>query len=117
VLRLRNTSSATCFVTGIPNVELLDARGRKLSTIVRPARPGVARSALILLAPGRSATATARFSPDVPGPGEGVVGPCERRAYRLRVRPGGTGSTDVPIVPPTSVCEHGRLVFSLWRHG
>jgi hypothetical protein len=51
-LRLRNTSSASCFVSGIP-------------------------------------------------------------AYRLRVEASGGGSLLVPIRPPTAVCEHGRMTFTV----
>jgi len=67
-----------------------------------------------VLAPGKVATATARFSPDVPGAGEQVAGPCEPKAFRARVWPpgGGSGSFVVRLVPPTPVCEKGRLVFS-----
>jgi Protein of unknown function (DUF4232) len=117
-LRLRNRSGETCFVSGIPHVQLLDANNRKLPTATRPARPGVATAAMIQLEPGATAVADARFSPDVPGVGEPTSGRlCERRAYRLRVTPGRARSTTVPLRPPTPVCEHGRLSFSLWRHG
>jgi hypothetical protein len=72
---------------------------------------------MIQLTPGATAFADARFSPDVPGVGEPVLGRrCEATAYRLRVWPGGAASTTVPIRPPTPVCEHGRLLFSLWQH-
>jgi Protein of unknown function (DUF4232) len=117
-LRLRNRSAHVCFVTGIPRVTLLDATGRKLPTAARAARTGIATGAMIQLRPGAAAFADARFSPDVPGVGEPVTGrQCEPRASRLRVWPGGAGSTTVPIRPATPVCEHGRLLFSLWQHG
>jgi hypothetical protein len=68
----------------------------------------------VRLAPGRTATATARFSPDVPGPGEPTTGPrCEPTAYLLRVRPNGGGTLKAPIRPPTPVCEHGGMTWSV----
>jgi hypothetical protein len=115
-LRVVNRSSAACWISGQPHVQLLDARGRRLPTAAHPQRPGVGAAARIDLAPGQAASASARFSPDVPGPGEPTDRPCEPKAYKLRVSPGGTGSTVVPIVPPTAVCEHGSLSLSLWRH-
>jgi uncharacterized protein YecT (DUF1311 family) len=117
-LTLVNRSQSTCFVTGIPRVVLLDVNGRALPTSVRPAAPGVATSAKIDLAPGSAATADARFSPDVPGPGEQHPGACEKTAYWLAVRPApGPGKLSVPVSPPTPVCEQGRMSFSLLRRG
>jgi hypothetical protein len=112
-LRIRNRSTRPCFVSGLPQLRLLDRKGRPLPTNVRPAfrgRPAVR----VVLRPGARARATARFSPDVPGPGEPVGQTvCEPLAYELRVvpRPGG-GALVVPIRPPTAVCEHGRLELS-----
>lgn len=113
-LRLRNRSKHACFVSGLPRLQLLGKTGRPLPTHVWPAHPGALAAIRVALAPGRSAYATARFSPDVPGVGEQVSGPCESKAFRARVWPpgGGTGSFVVPVSPPTPVCEKGRLVFS-----
>ena len=111
-LRLTNTSSAACWVSGIPQLRLLGARGRALPTNVSPAQPGTATVAKIELLPGRSARADARFSPDVPGPGEQTVGACEPAALRLRVTIRASSAT-VPVSPPTAVCEHGSLRMSL----
>jgi hypothetical protein len=114
-LRLRNTSTRACFVSGIPSLRLLGRRGRALPTHVRPARPGIATAVRVDLAPGAAATATARFSPDVPGPGEPTAGrSCERPAYRVRVTPPpGGGTLLAPVRPPTPVCEHGSMELSL----
>ena len=113
-LRLTNTSTATCTVTGIPDLTLLDRRGRRLPTHPFPAHPGALTAVLVALAPGQTATATARFSPDVPGTGEPVSGRrCEPVAYRLLVRPNGGGVVRAPIRPPTSVCEHGGMSWSV----
>src|SRR3954463_4260687 len=65
-LRVDNRSATVCFVSGLPRVQLLGAQGRPLPTKVRPARPGTATAAMIQLDPGDTATADARFSPDVP---------------------------------------------------
>jgi hypothetical protein len=115
-LRLANRSQQTCDVTGLPSVRLLDRAGRPLPTHPVPARRGAGTAALVALAPGAAAIADARFSPDVPGVGEGTTGRCEPTAYRLRVRARGGGSTVVRIVPPTPVCEHGQLQLSHYRH-
>jgi hypothetical protein len=114
-LRLTNASSSTCWVSGLPVAQLLDSKYKKLPTHVRAARPGQGAAAKIVLKQGRSATADARFSPDVPGPGEPVSRRCEPVAHFLRVTPNGGGTVTVPIRPPTSVCEHGTLSFSLLR--
>lgn len=116
-LRLKNVSAAACTVTGLPLGRLLGRRRGALPTHVRAAFPGALTAILVRLAPGRSTRATARFSPDVPGVGEGAPGRCEPIAYWLRVTGQGGGSTTVNIVPPTPVCEHGRLVFSAYAHG
>ena len=115
-LELRNQSATACSVTGTPVVSLRGKRGAKLPTHVRSAFPGAQTAILVTLAPNQKTVATARFSPDVPGVGEGHVGACEPRAYRLVVTPNGGGTTAVPILPATPVCEHGSLTFSLYSH-
>jgi len=113
-LRMKNTSHTSCTVTGIPAMTLLDRRGKRLPTHPFPAHPGALTAVLVRLAPGRTATATARFSPDVPGPGEPVSGRrCEPVAYTLLVRPNGGGTVRAPIRPPTPVCEHGGMTWSV----
>src|SRR2546423_11679532 len=112
-LRLKNDSPVSCFVSGLPIVQLLDQAGRDVPTNVQPARPGTATAARIILQPGASAVADARFSPDVPGGTEQTDGPCEPKAYTLRVSLAGA-PLDVSITPPTPVCERGTLSFSLY---
>jgi hypothetical protein len=112
-LRVKNHSPVACFVSGLPNVQLLDQGGHDLPTNVSPAQPGQATAARIVLQPGASAVAEARFSPDVPGGSEQTDGPCEPKAYTLRVSFAGA-PLDVPITPPTPVCERGTLSFSLF---
>jgi Domain of unknown function (DUF4232) len=113
-LTVTDVSTAACFVTGIPDVQLLDASGSPLPTHVSAAHPGQATAARIVLSPGDSASAEARFSPDVPGVGEQHGGACEPKSVTLRVSPTGGGTVDVPIRPPTSVCERGALRFDLF---
>jgi Protein of unknown function (DUF4232) len=110
-LRLRNRSARTSFVSGLAGLRLLGKRGRPLPTRVTPAfRPGPT-TVRVVLRPGRAAKADARFSPDIPGPGEPQTsGPCEPKAYRVRVTPLPGGRTLVaPVSPPTSVCERGAI--------
>ena len=119
-LRVANNGSAACFVTGLPGVTLLDAHGRKLPTkSIFAGQPGTLTAVMVTLIPGSgTATLTARFSPDIPGPAEPVVGRrCERTAYELRVAPSGGGSVVVPISPPTPVCEHGTLQLTSFVQG
>lgn len=116
-LRLKNVSGSACTLTGLPAGRLLGRRRAALPTHVRAAFPGALTAVLVTLAPGRAARATARFSPDIPGSGEPVTGRCEPVAYWLRVAGQGGGTTTVKIAPPTSVCEHGRLMFSAYGPG
>ena len=113
LLTLKNTSGASCYVSGIPELKLLDAQGNGLPTSVSAAQPGQATAAKIVLTPGGSAQAEARFSPDVPGPGEQQPGQCEPTAHQLQVTAPGGGTVVVPVDPPTPVCEHGSLSMSL----
>ena len=111
-LRLRNASAGACTVTGIPHVQLLNAKAAKLPTAAVAAHPGV-KGAIVTLAPNKAAVSTARFSPDVPGKGEQQLGHCEAISYKLRVTPSAGGGLIAPITPATSVCEHGGMAFSV----
>jgi hypothetical protein len=111
-LRVKNGGTTPCVLQGKPALRLLGLRGKPLPTSVLldsrfHARPFVLR-------PGKTASATARFSPDVPGPGEPVGKTCEPVARTARVSAGGA-TIVVPLRPPTPVCEHGRLVFTPYR--
>jgi hypothetical protein len=116
-LTLTNRSTQTCTVSGLPKVTLLGVHGRALPTHVIAGAPNQLTAALITLTHGRSARATARFSPDVPGVGETTIGRCEPKAYRLSVKAPGGGTVVVPIAQPTSVCEHGQLQFRAYSLG
>jgi hypothetical protein len=116
-LRLTNRSTTACAVTGTPIVSLRGKTGKRLPTRIRPAHPGAQTAVLVTLAPGRRTKATARFTPDVPGPGEPTSKQCEPKAFRLVVQANGGGTTNVPIAPPTPVCVHGTLTFSVYTVG
>jgi len=113
-LTLKNTSTTPCAVTGLPQGQLLGRKHNPLPTHVRAANRGALTAVLVTLLPGQSTFATARFSPDVPGPGEGQVGRCEPVSYWFRVRAQGGGTSVVAVKPPTSVCEHGTLSFTAY---
>lgn len=114
-LVLRNVSTHTCTLTGLPQGRLLGRTGTPLPTHVRAASPGMLTAILVRLAPGRTTFATARFSPDVPGTGEPTAGAkCEPTAWWFRVSAQGGGTTKAKLGPPTPVCEHGRLLFSAY---
>lgn len=116
-LTLKNVSTTPCTLTGLPAGRLLGKAGNPLPTHIRPANPGALAAILVTLVPGDTTYATARFSPDVPGPGEPVsASRCEPIAYWLRVTGQGGGTTRAKISPPTPVCEHGALSFSAYSH-
>lgn len=110
-LHLRR-GARTCVVTGVPALRLLSRSGAPLPTRVVPARPRRGLPVRVVLRTGTWASASARFSPDVPGPGEGTIGRCEPVAHRLRVMLAGRSSLVVAVAPPTSVCSHGFLSVS-----
>ncbi len=113
-LNVRRVSGRTCFVSGLPRIQLLSRLRRPLPTkVVRAVRQDV-RPVPVVVGPGHGARAEARFSPDVPGVGEPVAGRnCERTAYSMRVAlPPGSATFLAPVRPPTPVCEHGRIAVS-----
>jgi len=109
VLTLKNTSQSRCALQGVPKATLLGASGSPLPTHVTGSSN--IRGRLVALEPGASAVATARFSPDVAGPGDSQGSACQPDAHTLEVTPDGGGPTEVPIRPPTSVCQQGSLAF------
>jgi uncharacterized protein DUF4232 len=108
-LTLTNTSHSACYVRGVPRATLLNASAAALPTHVRPAGGGAPTR--VVLEAGASAVAHARFSPDVPGPGDSQSGECQPQAHTLQVSPNGGGVTDAAVKPSTSVCEQGTLSF------
>ena len=110
-LVVTNKSTTACTVTGLPRVTLLTKLGKVNPTHVRAAFPQALTAVLVTLAPGKSAQATARFSPDVNGVGDHTPGRCQPLSYWLRVTAPGGGTTKAAITPATSVCERGSLQF------
>jgi uncharacterized protein DUF4232 len=111
-LRLHKTGTGTCLLQGLPKVRLLGTGGKPLPTkVLRD--PRFTPKPFVLRA-GHTATAQARFTPDVPGPGEQTPGPCEPIAHTLRVVAGGS-TVVVAIHPATRVCVHGRMTFTPYR--
>lgn len=110
-LVVTNHSKTACAVTGLPRLVLLGKTGKPLPTHVRAAFPQGLTAVLVTLAPGQSAKATARFSPDVNGVGDNTNGRCQPISYWVRVSGPGGGTTKGAIKPPTSVCERGQLSF------
>ena len=103
----------SCLLRGLPQLRLLGIGGKALPTKVVPDPRYTPKP--FVLRPGHATTAKARFSPDVPGPGEPVAGRhCEPVAHTARVTVGGT-SVVVALHAPTSVCEHGLLTFTPYR--
>jgi hypothetical protein len=108
-LTVTNTSEGPCFVRGVPKATLLGASAVALPTHITAAGDG--GTGRIVLQPGASAVAHARFSPDVAGDGDSQTGACQPQAQMLQVNPDGGGATDAAIKPPTSVCQRGTLNF------
>jgi Domain of unknown function (DUF4232) len=109
----KNTSPGPCSVQGIPQGTLLGANGTELPTHVK-ASGGAGKP--VVLPPGASATAQARFSPDVAGQGDSQSGACQPPAHTFQLTTGGGGVTEAAIKPPTSVCEQGTLHFEAFGY-
>jgi len=107
-LDVKNSSQSSCSVHGIPNGTLLAANGTALPTHVKAAGGDGKR---VVLPPGASATAQARFSPDVASDGDSQSGACQPQAHTFELTTQGGGVTEAPIKPPTSICQQGTLHF------
>jgi hypothetical protein len=113
-LTLTNQGSSACFVSGLPQVQLLGTTGKALPTSVSAAPPEPAKPPTVSLQHGDSAIAEAQFSPDVNGTGDNSPGQCQPTATVLRVTAPDGQTLDVPIQPPTPVCEQGSLHFKVF---
>lgn len=113
LLVLKNDSTTTCTVSGVPSMLLLDDQQHALPTSVEQNPP--APTTTVTLAPGDPAYSEASFSPDVPGVGEPADGnQCEPTAASVRVSWTGTDSSTVTALQPaTPVCERGSLAMSV----
>ena len=103
-LIIQNGARTSCVLHGPPSFRLLGRREQALPTHASTS-PGGHYD--VTLAPLQWAQAESRFSPDVPGPGEGS--PCEPTATALRIGIGGAGV--IAPMNPTPVCEHGAISF------
>jgi hypothetical protein len=113
-LNMKNSSDSSCSVRGVPNGTLLAANGTGLPTAVRASGD---HGRQVVLPPGASATARARFSPDVASEGDSQSGDCQPQAHTFElVTPGSGGVTEAPIKPPTSVCQRGTLHFEAFDY-
>jgi hypothetical protein len=110
-LRLTNHAHSACVVSGRPGLKLLGKHGHGLPTHVVALSPGRGTAVRVILKPGKSAIARARFSPTVPAPGEKMHGDCEPKAYKVKVTLAspGHGTLIVAVKPPTPVCQHGSI--------
>lgn len=111
-LVVKNSSQGPCSVQGIPRGILLGATGTSLPTHVKASG---AAGKPVVLPPGASATAQARFSPDVAGQGDSQSGDCQPQAHTFQLTAAG-GVTEAAIKPPTSVCEQGTLNFEAFGY-
>jgi hypothetical protein len=97
-------------------MQLLDAQGKPLPTNVQ--RSAIVAKTYVTLIPNGDASASARFSPDVPGPGEATSGACEPTAAMTEITPPDeTTQLRTPVSPPTPVCEHGSMQVSAFVRG
>ena len=112
-LTVKNTSPSACSVQGIPSGTLLGANGTPLPTRVKASGASGKR---LVLPPGASVTAQARFSPDVAGQGDSQSGACQPQAHTFQLTAAGGGVTEAPIKPPTSVCQRGTLNFETFAY-
>jgi hypothetical protein len=113
VLTVKNTSPGPCSVRGIPQGTLLGATGTALRTNVKASGPAGGQ---VVLPPGASATAQARFSPDIAGQGDSQSGACQPQAHTFQLTAAGGGVTEAAIKPPTSVCQQGTLNFEAFGY-
>jgi hypothetical protein len=111
-LTVKNSSQIPCSLHGIPQGTLLGATGTALPTHVKSSGGGGRR---VVLPPGASATAQARFSPDVAGTGDSRSGTCQPVAHAFQLNAAG-GVTEATIKPPTSVCQQGTLNFEAFDY-
>ena len=108
-LRVTNAGSARCSL-GLATIQLLGKGGARLPSHSRPFGGAIA------VAPGKTAQASVKFSPDVAGSGEPQRGPCEPFAYSVRVTfKGSNGSASASVKPPTPVCQHGAMGMGPYR--
>jgi hypothetical protein len=112
---LTNVGPAPCRTGGYVGMQLLAANGQPLPTTVE--REVASVQPVLVVVPGASASATARWSPDVAGPGDSTSGQCQPTATATDITPPNDRTHLVVPGPGTSVCERGILVVSPLQAG
>lgn len=108
LVSLTNDSKQNCVVYGYVGMQLLDKNKHPLPTNVVRSQD---QPTQVSLASGQTASASVRFSPDVPGTGEPTSKQCEPTSYYVEVTPPDeTTHLTAKISPATPVCEHGSLL-------
>ncbi len=108
-LTIKNDGASPCRLGNHPRLRLEKANGSSLPTHVSDS----GASKTVMIAAHHSRSAKLRFSPDVPGPGEGAPGrPCEPVAHKVKVTltAPAVGHLVGSVQPATSVCEHGSMI-------
>lgn len=115
-IRLTNTTSRPCTLYGHPGLLLLGVNNAPVPTHVQ--WNAIVPNRLLTLAPNASASASARFSPDIPGTGDATSGNCQPTAAHIRITPPDeTTSLVATVAPATPVCERGALSVSALAPG
>ena len=104
-LTIANHGPSLCLVHEHPGLQLTGANGERLPTKIRDQGHG----GIAVIHLGQTVSTTLRFSPDVPGPGEPATGPCEPAAHHVHVTLSPSITVVAPVVPATSVCNHGLI--------
>jgi hypothetical protein len=113
---LHNVSQQDCWVGGYPGMLLLGSSRQALPTNV--ARENTVTPRRVTLMPGGYASASARFSPDVPGTGDSQNGACQPTSHYVEITPpDNTTHLVVSADPATSVCERGTLQTTVFVAG
>ena len=81
-LNVKNSSDSPCWVRGVPSGHLLAANGTALPTQIGASGN---HGKQVVLPPGASASAQARFSPDVASEGDSQSGACQPVAHTLQL--------------------------------
>ena len=116
-LTLKNTSTKTCTVTGLPQGQLLGKHDGALPTHIRAAFRPAHRDARHGSRRAGRPTRRRGSRPTCPGSASRRSARASRRRTRSGSSRAGGGTTNGEAqLPPTPVCEHGTLSFSRLRH-
>ena len=111
---LTNTSDDVCRTYGYVGLQVTGPDGDDLPTrVAREIRPAPHR---VVLRPGQRAFTRIHWTV-VPGDGEPVAGPCQRRPSRLLIIPPDERTQLSATWPGGPVCERGRIFVTALRPG